>query len=162
VKLEVEEFVAGSFLEGAPVVSVSSTTGAGLDELRQVLSTVASGITPKDDSQYVRLPVDRVFTMRGFGTVVTGTMLAGSVSLEQEVETHPGSKRLRVRGVQVHGKPAKTARAGQRTALNVTGAELTDLFRGTVLAEPDRFRTTRLIDCAFELLPSAKPLKNRA
>lgn len=162
VKLEVEEFVAGSFLEGAPVVSVSSTTGAGLDELRQVLSTVAADITPKDDSQYVRLPVDRVFTMRGFGTVVTGTMLAGSVSVEQEVETHPGSKRLRVRGLQVHGKSAKTARAGQRTALNVTGAELTDLFRGAVLAEPDRFRTTRLIDCAFELLPSAKPLKNRA
>ncbi len=162
VRLEVEEFVTGSFLEAAPVVAVSSTTGAGLAELRRVLTDVAATIVPKDDSQYLRLPVDRVFSMRGFGTVVTGTMLAGSVSLEQEVEVHPGSRRLRVRGVQVHGKASKVARAGQRTALNVTGAEENDLFRGVVLAEPGRFQTTKIIDCAFELLSSAKPLKNRA
>ena len=162
VRLEVEEFVTGSFLESAPVVAVSSTTGAGLDELRRVLKDVAATILPKDDSQYLRLPVDRVFSMRGFGTVVTGTMLAGSVSLEQEVEVHPGSRRLRVRGVQVHGKPSKVALAGQRTALNVTGAEESDLFRGVVLAEPGRFHTSKIIDCAFELLSSAKPLKNRA
>ncbi|HMF74623.1 MAG TPA: selenocysteine-specific translation elongation factor [Bryobacteraceae bacterium] len=162
VRLEVEEFVTGSFLESAPVVAVSSTTGAGLDELRRVLNDVAATILPKDDSQYLRLPVDRVFSMRGFGTVVTGTMLAGSVSLEQEVEVHPGSRRLRVRGVQVHGKPSKVALAGQRTALNVTGAEESDLFRGVVLAEPGRFHTSKIIDCAFELLSSAKPLKNRA
>ena len=161
VRLEVEEFVTGSFLESAPVVAVSSTTGAGLDELRRVLKDVAATIVPKDDSQYLRLPVDRVFSMRGFGTVVTGTMLAGSVSLEQEVEVHPGSRRLRVRGVQVHGKASKVARAGQRTALNVTGAEENDLFRGVVLAEPGRFHTSKIIDCAFELLSSAKPLKNR-
>ena len=162
VRLEVEEFVTGSFLESAPVVAVSSTTGAGLDELRRVLKDVAATIVPKDDLQYLRLPVDRVFSMRGFGTVVTGTMLAGSVSLEQEVEVHPGSRRLRVRGVQVHGKASKVARAGQRTALNVTGAEENDLFRGVVLAEPERFHTSKIIDCAFELLSSAKPLKNRA
>jgi selenocysteine-specific elongation factor len=162
VRLEVEEFVAGSFLESAPIVAVSAATGAGLDELRQVLKDVASTVTPKDDAQYLRLPVDRVFTMRGFGTVVTGTMLAGSVSVEQEVQVHPGSRRLRVRGVQVHGKPAKQARAGQRAALNVTGAEPSDLRRGVVLAEPDRYGTTRLVDCSFEFLASAKPLKNRA
>jgi selenocysteine-specific elongation factor len=103
VKLEVEEFVAGSFLESAPVIPVSSTTGAGLDALRQVLKDVATSITPKDDSQYFRLPVDRVFTMRGFGTVVTGTMLAGSVSLEQEVETLPGSRQP---GKNSEGRPA--------------------------------------------------------
>ncbi|MEP6540483.1 MAG: selenocysteine-specific translation elongation factor, partial [Bryobacteraceae bacterium] len=162
VRLEVEELVSGSFLESAPVIAVSSTTGAGLDELRQALKEVAATVVPKDDSQYLRLPVDRVFSMRGFGTVVTGTMLAGSVSLEQEVEALPGSRRLRVRGLQVHGKAAKTARAGQRTALNVAGAEVNDLFRGVVLAEAGRFHTSTLIDCAFELLPSAKPVKNRA
>ncbi len=162
VRLEVEEFVAGSFLDGAPMIAVSSTTGAGLDELRRVLRETASTVTPKDDSQYFRLPIDRVFTMRGFGTVVTGTLLSGSVALEQEVETHPGAARLRVRGVQVHGKSAKTAQAGQRTALNLTGAEQSDLHRGIVLAELGRFRSTKVIDCSFELLPSAKPLKSRA
>ena len=162
VRLEVEEFVTGSFLESAPVVAVSSITGAGLDELRQVLKDVAAAILPKDDSQYLRLPVDRVFSIRGFGTIVTGTMLAGSVSLEQEVEVHPGSRRLRIRGVHLHGKPSKVARAGQRAALNVTGAEENELFRGVVLAEPGRFHTSKTIDCAFELLSSAKPLKNGA
>jgi selenocysteine-specific elongation factor len=162
VKLEVEEFVAGSFLEGAPVVAVSSTTGAGIEELKHVLEGLASIVAPKDDSQSFRLPIDRAFTMRGFGTVVTGTLISGSVSTDQEVEAHPGSKRLRVRGVQVHGKPAKTARAGQRTALNIAGADALDLFRGVVLTEPDRFRSTKVIDCWFELLPTAKPLKNRA
>src|ERR1700682_470310 len=94
VRLEVEEFVSGSFLKSAPVVAVSSTTGAGLQELRRTLKDAAAAIVPKDDTQFLRLPVDRVFSMRGFGTVVTGTMLAGSVSLEQEVEVHPGSRRL--------------------------------------------------------------------
>ena len=161
-RLEAEEFVAGSFLEGAPCIAVSSTTGEGLDELRARLAELAAKIPAKDSSRHFRLPIDRAFSMRGFGTVVTGTLVSGSVAREQEVELHPGGRRLRVRGVQVHGQAADRALAGQRTALNLAGIEPQDLARGMVLAEPGRFRATNVIDCALDLLPSAKPLKNRA
>jgi len=161
-RLEAEEFVAGSFLEGAPCVAVSSTTGEGLDELRARLAELAAKIPAKDSSRHFRLPIDRAFSMRGFGTVVTGTLVSGSVAREQEVELHPGGRRLRVRGIQVHGQAADRALAGQRTALNLAGIEPQDLARGRVLAESGRFRATNIIDCALDLLPSAKPLKNRA
>jgi selenocysteine-specific elongation factor len=161
-RLEAEDFVAGSFLEGAPIVAVSSTTGEGLDELRARLAELAAKIPAKDSSRYFRLPIDRAFSMHGFGTVVTGTLISGSVAREQEGELHPGGRRLRVRGIQVHGETAERALAGQRTALNLAGIESQDLARGMVLAEPGRFRVTSLIDCALDLLPSAKPLKNRA
>jgi len=161
-RLEAEEFVAGSFLEGAPCIAVSSTTGEGLDELRARLAGLAAAIPAKDSSRHFRLPIDRAFSMRGFGTVVTGTLVSGSVAREQEVELHPGGRRLRVRGIEVHGRAADRALAGQRTALNLAGIEPQDLARGMVLAEPGRFRATDVIDCALDLLPSAKPLKNRA
>ena len=161
-RLEAEDFVAGSFLEGAPCVAVSSTTGEGLEELRARLTELAAAIPAKDSSRPFRLPIDRAFSMRGFGTVVTGTLVSGSVAREQEVELHPGGRRLRVRGIQVHGEAAERALAGQRTALNLAGIEPQDLARGMVLAEPGRFRATNVIDCALDLLPSAKPLKNRA
>lgn len=161
-RLEAEDFVAGSFLEGAPCVAVSSTTGEGLDELRARLADLAAKIPAKDSSRHFRLPIDRAFSMHGFGTVVTGTLISGSVARQQEVELHPGGRRLRVRGIQVHGQAAESALAGQRTALNLAGIEPQDLGRGMVLAEPGRFRATSLIDCALDLLPSAKPLKNRA
>ena len=161
-RLEAEEFVAGSFLEGAPCVAVSSTTGEGLDELRARLAELAARIPAKDSSRPFRLPIDRAFSMRGFGTVVTGTLISGSVAREQEVELHPGGRRLRVRGIQVHGEAADRALAGQRTALNLAGIEPQDLARGMVLAAPGRFRAMSVIDCALDLLPSAKPLKNRA
>ncbi|HEY1207290.1 MAG: selenocysteine-specific translation elongation factor [Bryobacteraceae bacterium] len=161
-RLEVEDLVAGSFLEGAPSVAVSSTTGEGLDELRARLAQLAAKIPAKDSSRHFRLPIDRAFSMHGFGTVVTGTTTSGSVAREQEVELHPGGRRLRVRGIQVHGQAAEGAKAGQRTALNLAGIEPQDLARGMVLAEPGRFHTTNRIDCALDLLPSAKPLKNRA
>jgi selenocysteine-specific elongation factor len=161
-RLEAEDFVAGSFLEGAPCVAVSSTTGQGLDELRARLAELAAKIPAKDSSRHFRLPIDRAFSMHGFGTVVTGTLIAGSVARDQEVELHPGGRRLRVRGIQVHGQAAERALAGQRTALNLAGIEPQDLARGMVLAEPGRFRATSLIDCALDLLPVAKPLKNRA
>jgi selenocysteine-specific elongation factor len=162
VRLEVDEFVRGSFLESAPVIPVSSTTGAGIPQLRAELERIAAAIQEKDASQYFRLPVDRAFSMRGFGTVVTGTLISGAVQLEQEVELHPGQKRLRVRGIQVHGAAVDRATAGQRTALNIAGVEAADLERGMMLAEAGRFQTVRQLDCVFELLPSAKPLKHRA
>jgi selenocysteine-specific elongation factor len=162
VRLEVEEFVAGSFLDGAPVVAVSSTTGAGLDELRHTLQQVASAVPEKKVAGHFRLPLDRAFTVKGFGTVVTGTLISGSVRKEQEVELYPTGRRLRVRGVQVYGAPAEQALAGQRTALNLADIEPANLARGMVLAAPGVFRVTTLVDCRVDLLASAKPLKHRA
>jgi selenocysteine-specific elongation factor len=161
-RLEAAEFVRGSFLENAPMVAVSATTGAGLDELRAELAKMATTVPAKDASQYFRLPIDRAFAMRGFGTVVTGTLVSGVVRVDQEVELHPSRKRVRVRGVQVHGVDVQEATAGQRTALNLAGVDVAELVRGMVLAEAGRFQVTRHIDCAFDLLQSAKPLKHRA
>jgi selenocysteine-specific elongation factor len=161
-RLEAGEFVRGSFLEDAPMVAVSAATGAGLDDLRAELAKLASAVPEKDASQYFRLPIDRAFAMRGFGTVVTGTLVSGSVRLDQEVELHPARKRVRVRGIQVHGAAVEEATAGQRTALNIAGVDASELTRGMVLAEAGRFDATRHIDCTFELLRSAKPLKHRA
>lgn len=162
VRLEVEEFLAGSFLEGAPVIAVSAVTGRGLEELRAALLELAAKVPEKDATRHLRLPVDRSFSMRGFGTVVTGTLVSGTVRREQELEAHPGGKRVRVRGIQVHGEPVEQALAGQRTALNLTGAEPSELPRGTVLTAPGLFRATTVLDCRLELLSNARPLKHRA
>ncbi len=162
VRLEAEEFVAGSFLEGAPIVAVSSVTGVGLDELRARLLELARVVPPKDVSRHLRLPIDRAFSMHGFGTVVTGTLVSGQVEREQEVELHPAGLRLRVRGIQVHGENAERAEAGQRTALNVTGIDAAAVARGMVLTAPGLFRPVDRFDCRLDLLASAKPLKHRA
>ena len=161
-RLEAEEFVAGSFLEGAPIVPVSSTTGEGLDRLRLELARAAEAVAEKDSSRHFRLPIDRAFSMKGFGAVVTGTLISGSVKKEQEVEIHPDGRRVRVRGVQVHGHPATQATAGQRTALNLADIDHGSLVRGMTLAEPGVFTSTREFDCVLDLLQSAKPLKHRA
>ncbi|HTM51897.1 MAG TPA: selenocysteine-specific translation elongation factor [Bryobacteraceae bacterium] len=161
-RLEAEEFVAGSFLEGAPIVPVSSTTGLGLDALRQELCRSAEGVEVKDSSRHLRLPIDRVFSMKGFGAVITGTLVSGSVAKEQEVEIHPTGKRARVRGVQVYGSPSGRALAGQRTALNLADVDTDEMARGMMLTEPGLFQSTREVDCLLDLLPSAKPLKHRA
>ena len=162
VRLETEEFVAGSFLEGAPMIPVSASTGEGLGELRSALASVAGKVAEKDANRWLRLPVDRVFSMRGFGTVITGTLVSGSVGEEQEVEIQPLRHQARVRGVQVHGEKADRAHAGQRTALNIAGIEPVELARGMVVTEPDRFAPTQIVDAVFELLASAKPLKHGA
>ncbi|HUI78450.1 MAG TPA: selenocysteine-specific translation elongation factor [Bryobacteraceae bacterium] len=162
VQLEVEEFVAGSFLEGAPIVPVSSVTGEGLDGLRRELARVAGEAPEKDAGGHFRLPVDRVFSIKGFGTVVTGTLVSGSVAREQEVEVYPNGRRLRVRGLEVHGVAAGRAVAGQRTAINLADVEPAELARGGVLSEPGLFHAVNQLDCRLDLLPSAKPLKHRA
>jgi len=161
-RMEVAELVAGSFLEGAPVVAVSSTTGTGLDELRRELARTAAAVPEKNSAGYFRLPIDRVFSVKGFGTVVTGTLISGAVEKEQETEVYPAGRLLRVRGVEVHGARTERAVAGQRTALNLADIEPAGLERGDVLSEPGRFRAVRQIECRLELLPSAKPLKHRA
>jgi selenocysteine-specific elongation factor len=162
VRIEVDEFVRGSFLANAPVIAVSSVTGSGLDELKAAMASMAREVTAKDASRWFRMPVDRAFSMRGFGTVVTGTLISGSLAPEDEVEIHPGARRLRVRGVQVHGQPVGRAFAGQRTAVNLAGVEVAELERGMVLAPPGRFHTTTIVDTSFELLPGAHPLRHGA
>jgi len=164
VTLEVAEFLKGSFLDPAtsPIIPVSSKTGAGLDRLTTELARLAAEVPAKDSTAAFRLPVDRVFTIKGFGTVVTGTLISGTVSKEQEVEVHPAGKRLRVRGVQVHGKSANEAIAGQRTALNLPGVETTELARGMMLTPPEMFAPVTRLGVQLELLPSAKPLRQYA
>ena len=162
VRLEIEEFVAGSFLAGAPVVPVSARTGEGLDRLVAELRRLADETPAKDSSRYFRLPIDRAFVMKGFGAVVTGTLISGQVQKDEEVELFPERRRLRVRGIQVHNEPAERALAGQRTALNLPGVEAGELERGMVLAAPGVFEPTERIDTVLHLLGSARPLKNRA
>jgi selenocysteine-specific elongation factor len=172
VRLEVEDFVRGSFLDAgldagldaaqSPIVAVSSLTGAGLEELKSALAKVASEVATKDSAALARLPIDRVFTMKGFGTVVTGTLVAGTIRKEEELQVFPTGKRVRVRGVQVHGSPADAAIAGQRTALNLAGLSTEELGRGMTLAAADTFRSTTRADALLSLLSSAKPFKDGA
>ena len=162
VRLEVEEFVRGSFLETAPVIPVSSTSMLGMHELRAALDEAAGGIACKDVSRYPRLPIDRSFSMRGHGAVITGTLISGSLAIDDEVELYPAGIRARIRGLQVHGSPAERARAGERTAVNLGGVDAKDARRGMTLAPPGLFRATQTIDSSFELLAGAHPLKHRA
>ena len=164
VRLEVEEFLRGTFLESpkSPIVAVSSLTGAGLDDLKRAMITSAADVEPRDSRALARLPVDRVFTMKGFGTVVTGTLISGTIRREDEMEVFPTGRIVRVRGVQVHGQSADAAVAGQRTALNLVGASTEDLSRGMTLAPVATFATTRRVDVRLSLLSSApRLLKSR-
>jgi selenocysteine-specific elongation factor len=164
VRLEVEEFLRGTFLDKPKsIVAVSSLTGAGLDDLKRAMVAAAAEVQPRDSQAIARLPIDRVFTMKGFGTVVTGTLVAGTIRREDELEVFPSERRLRVRGAQVHGRSADQAVAGQRTALNLAGEGTEDLSRGMTLAPPRTLETTRRADVQLRLLPSApRALKNRA
>jgi selenocysteine-specific elongation factor len=162
VRLEAEDFLRNSFLDRSPIVAVSSLTGAGLDELRQEMAKVAAEIPTRDSAALPRLPIDRVFTMKGFGAVVTGTLVSGKVRKEDELEVFPGGQRVRVRGIEVHGEPAEQAVAGQRTALNLAGVTRQEIGRGMVLAKPSTFHSSSRIDVSLSLLPSAKPLKDHA
>jgi selenocysteine-specific elongation factor len=165
VRLEVEEFLQGSFLDPkhSPLVTLSAKTGLGIPELKQRLAQQAEMTVARDPSALPRLPIDRVFTMKGFGTVVTGTLVSGTVQKEDELQVYPlGPKSVRVRGVQVHGASADHAEAGQRTALNLAGATVEELARGMMLGPVGTFQATQRVDVAMTLLPSAKPLKNRA
>ena len=161
-RMEIEEFVAGSFLENAPSVAVSAITGAGIVELREALAQAASNASIKDASNFFRLPIDRSFSMRGHGSVVTGTLISGVLKIEDEVVVFPAGKRARVRGLQIHGAPSNRASAGERTAVNLAGVDSAEIQRGMVLAPPGLFHATTSIDTTFELLPSARPLKHRA
>ena len=162
VRLEIEEFVRGSFLAGSPVVPVSARTGAGLDTLKQELLNAAQATPAKDVTRHFRLPIDRSFATKGFGTVVTGTLISGTVRVKDEIELHPLGRLARVRGLHSGGEAIEQAFAGQRTAVNLAGVEHSEVRRGMVLSAPGVFHPTRRIDARITLLPSARPLRNRA
>jgi selenocysteine-specific elongation factor len=160
---EVRDYLTGSFLEGAPVVPVSSRTGAGMEELKSALGMMAKEALEKSSEGIFRLPVDRVFTAAGFGTVVTGTLLSGVVHVGDEVELLPSGKSCRIRGVQTHGSKADTASAGQRVAINLQGVDHGEVSRGDVVVPRGVYRPTRTVDARVDHLSSAqRELKHRA
>ncbi len=160
---EVRDYLAGSFLEDAPVVPVSSRTGAGIDDLKGELARLAAQVEEKRSEGPFRLPVDRVFTVTGFGTVVTGTLLAGEIRVGDEVEILPAAREARVRGVQTHGRKGDAAGAGQRVAVNLQGVEHTEVVRGDIVVPRGVFRVTRAVDARLDLLPTApRELRHRA
>lgn len=161
-RAEVQHLVQGSFLDGAPAVNVSSVTGAGLDELRGALAAAATAVRGKDAKRFFRLPVDRAFVMRGFGTVVTGTVMAGHIRVGDEVELYPENRLARVRGIQNHGETISAASAGQRAALNLAGVNLADIQRGLVAGPPGVFQPTADFGARVELLDSAPSLRSRS
>ncbi len=162
MKDEAKNFVKGTFLEGAPVVPVSSKTMFNMDVLKEEIRKVALKVEPKPTRGLFRLPIDRVFTMKGFGTVITGTALSGSISVDDAVEILPSNIKSRVRGLHSHGKPIQIAYAGQRVAINLQGAEKEELKRGDAVVVPGRFVPTKIIDAKIELLRDSPDLKNKS
>ena len=162
VRLEVGELVAGSFLEGAPVLAVSARSGAGLEELRLVLARLAKTVRQRASEGAPRLPVDRVFSMKGFGTVATGTLLSGCLSQDDDLVLQPSGRSVKVRGLQVHGALQAEAVAGQRVAVNLAGLEVADVSRGETLTRPNAVTVTQHVDVRVELLESARPLRHGA
>ncbi|MGO0122296.1 selenocysteine-specific translation elongation factor [Desulfothermobacter acidiphilus] len=162
VSEEIKEFLADTPLRGAPVVPVSSVTGEGLPELLRVLDQLAQGVREKPDTGPVRMPLDRVFTLAGFGTVVTGTLVAGTVKVGETLAVLPAGKMVRVRQIQIHQQQVEEAKAGQRVALNLAGVEASELRRGDVLVTPGAFVAVTLLDAKVRLLPHARKLKHRA
>jgi selenocysteine-specific elongation factor len=162
VRLDVAELVQNSFLENAPVVAVSTKTGAGVEDLKQILRDVAGKIPARKNETVARLPVDRAFSVKGFGAVVTGTLVAGEIAENDELEVLPAGKKTRVRGVQTHGKTVSAARAGQRAAVNLGGVEAAEVARGDLLAPVGALRPTQIFNAEIEVLKDApRNLKTR-
>jgi len=163
VQEDAAEYLEGTFLEDAPMVPVSSTTEEGIEELVRVLDELVQKIPERDPGSFFRLPVDRVFVMKGFGTVITGTTVSGAVRLGDELTVYPQEIDSKVRGLQVHNREVEEARRGQRTAMNLQGVEKAQLQRGNVIAGRRALRNTYMIDVIVDLLPAApRKMKNRA
>jgi len=158
VRLELQEFVQSTFLEDAPVVEVSARTGEGMKHLRAELETLLAGVAARDATGPFRLPVDRAFSVHGFGAVVTGTVWSGSVSIGDEVEVSPSGVIAKVRGIEVHGDEASSVQAGARAALNLAGVNLDETARGSQLVPPRRYRAGAMIDVRLRLLDDAPTL----
>jgi selenocysteine-specific elongation factor len=155
VQDDVRSFVKGTFLEKSPLVPVSSKTGENLPLLVQELAKLSNEVSQKSSSGILRLPIDRVFTMKGFGTVITGTLLSGTISIDQEVEILPKGIRTKVRGIQSHNQAAQRSIAGQRTAINLQGVEKDQLSRGDTIVSAGYFTPTRTLDAKLALLKQA-------
>jgi selenocysteine-specific elongation factor len=164
VRAEVEEFLAGSFLDPqrTPIVPVSAITRIGIDPLKREMAHISAEVSTRNTNTLPRLPIDRAFVMKGFGSVVTGTLIAGTIRREQELELHPSGKIVRARGIQVHGAATEQAHAGERTAVNLAGVATEELARGMMLAQPETLAPTSQIDVRLQLLPGAKPLPHLA
>lgn len=161
-RAEAEELVKGSFLEGAPVISVSSRTGEGIEEAKSALRKIGLEVPDRSSSFIARLPIDRSFSMKGFGAVVTGTLIAGEIHESDELDLLPMKQRIRVRGVQVHGASVKRGIAGQRTAINLGGVDSKTIERGMVLAGKDCLRPTQVVDASINVLEeSPRALRSR-
>ncbi|HVV88698.1 MAG TPA: selenocysteine-specific translation elongation factor, partial [Kofleriaceae bacterium] len=161
---ELTGFLAGSPFAAAPRVAVSARTGAGLDELRRVLAAALADLPPRSNAGVFRLPLDRVFSLKGFGTVVTGTIASGGVAAGDELVVHPRGLTARVRGLQVHGRAVERARAGQRIAVNVAPLAALDLARGDVLAHPGALVPAHLLDVTLHHVaaaPRALPARSK-
>ncbi len=162
VSEEVKDFVKGTFLESAEIVPVSSRTGKNIDVLKEKIREIALKVKPKLTKGLFRLPIDRVFTLKGFGTVVTGTAISGNISVDDPVDILPANISTKVRGLHSHGKAITSAYAGQRVAINLTGVEKESLNRGDVVVVPNRFSPTKFIDAKIELLKDASPIKSKS
>lgn len=161
-KLDAAELVDGSFLHNAPVVVVSSRLGSGIDELRETLVNASCKLPPRTTELITRLPIDRSFSVKGFGAVVTGTLMSGSIKEGDDIELLPAKTKVRVRGVQTHGKSVKSAHAGQRVAVNLGGIDHSKVERGMLLAEPGVLEPTQIFNAAIEVLvTAAKPVRSR-
>ena len=159
---DIKEFLKGTFLENAPICPVSAVTGEGIEELLRVLDELVSSVPGKEMKGPFRLPIDRSFTMKGFGTVVTGTAISGNIQVGDEVVIYPKGLNSRIRTIQIHGRESTSAMPGLRTALNLQGITKDEVKRGMVVATPDSLRPSYLIDLEFYYLKSAqKPLKHR-
>jgi selenocysteine-specific elongation factor len=163
VEEDIAAFLAGSFLAGAQVVACSALDGSGMDELQAAIARLAADVRPRDPDGLLRLPLDRVFTMKGFGTIVTGTLVSGTLSVGEDVVVLPGGVGGKVRGIQVHGEPTARAIAGQRTAVNLGGVERSEVARGEVLVHSGTLSACSMIDVELELLAGERrPLGARA
>ena len=155
VSLEVAELLEGTFLGRAPVVHVAARSGEGIEELTRALEVLFDSVPPRSSAGLARLPVDRSFVLKGFGTVVTGTLVAGRLCEGEEVEVLPGGARGRIRGLQVHRQKLPVAEAGRRTAVNLQGVDCEQVSRGATITHPGALPTTRRVWARVTLLPSA-------
>ncbi|HXW69759.1 MAG TPA: selenocysteine-specific translation elongation factor, partial [Dissulfurispiraceae bacterium] len=158
---DVRGFVKGTFLERAEILPVSAKTGLHIDTLKSLIRDIALKVQPKRTGGLFRMPVDRVFTLKGFGTVVTGTALSGAITLDSPVKILPEKFSTRVRGLQIHGRSTEKAYAGQRIGINLQGIDRESLKRGDVVVDSDKLLPTRTLDAELEMLKNASVIKSR-
>ncbi|MDL2320731.1 selenocysteine-specific translation elongation factor [Desulfosarcina sp. OttesenSCG-928-B08] len=159
---DIREFTAGTFLENAPIMPVSSLTGAGIPALIDALDALSQSVPERSATGLFRLPVDRVFSMKGFGTVITGTLISGRIGVGESIMIYPGGDTSKVRGIQVHNQSRETAEAGMRTAINFQGLEKAAINRGDIIARENTLASSYMVDLDFHFLSSnKKPIKNR-